>query len=104
MQFAARGLGARIAIGGPLFEPECAPAGVRAGDLLGPRRPGGPDASPTGLQLHSNLIFDPILKNGPNRDASSGIRLRNGAPKREAELRHLHSGWPSKIDPLKFDV
>ena len=62
MHFAARGLGARIAIGASLFEPECAPAGVRTGDLLGPRRPVGPDASSTGLQLRSNLIFKPILE------------------------------------------
>ena len=85
MQFVARGLGARIATSAPRFEPECAPAGVSTGRLLGPRRPVGPDALPTELQLHSNLIFEPILKNGTLKERATieapllGLAFQNGA-------------------------
>ena len=92
MQFAARGLAAQITIGAPRFEPESAPAGVRTGHLLHPRRPVGPDPLPTGLRLRSKLIPKPVLKNGPNRDASAGARRTNDAPKRWAKMRRQRRG------------
>ena len=92
MLTADRGLGAQYTIGTPKFEPESAPVGVRTGHLLPPRRQVGPDALPTGLQLRSNLIPEPILKNGSNPGASARVRLNNGAPRRGAKSRRQHSG------------
>ena len=97
MQFAARGLGAQCTIDTPRFEPESAPAGARTGHLLAPRRPAGPDALPTGLELDSNPISKPILENGSNRGASTRVRLEMAPQGGE-----LNRGASSRVSPRKY--
>ena len=85
MLFKAREFRARITKGASRFILESASAGVPAKYLLGARRRVGPDTLPTGLQLHPDRIFEPILKIGaPENGATieapvSGLAPRNGA-------------------------
>ena len=72
MKVAARGLGARLAVVAPRYEPVDAPARVLAGRLLRPRRPVRPDAPPTGLHLLATLVSEPAFKNWPKRRPEDG--------------------------------
>ena len=91
MKVAARGLGAQFTVGAPRFEPVGAPARVLAGRLLGPQRPVGPDAPPTGLLLRSTLVSKPALKRAQIGAAALGPVLEM-APRRRGINRGTRTG------------
>ena len=89
---------------GPIYNLKGRPPGFEPATMWAHDFQLGPDALPTGLQLHSALIFAPVLNNGPNRGTSTKARFKNGAPKRVASIEAPAPGLAPEICPLKFDL